>query len=79
MPSKYDDYSESVTVSIVEAVTVVNRKRLKEEKLTYTNLQCNNCQEWWLMLCLGDRKKVRCPWCGAKCKTKRIKNAKNEC
>jgi len=68
MSSKYDDYDEAATVAISGAVAMVNRERLKKERLTYTNLRCGNCREWWLMLCLGDKKKVRCPWCGAKCK-----------
>lgn len=47
-----------------EAVAVVNRIRINTEPLRYTNLKCGECDEWWIMLCLGKKEKVICPWCG---------------
>lgn len=72
MGSKTDNFGDAVSVDF-HCVGVVNRKKFKKHvgRVQYTNLRCDNCDQWWIMLCL-DQKKVRCPWCGAKCKTKHI-------
>jgi len=71
MASLKDD-RETVTVFMNDTVAIVKRERHEKEKLSYTNCQCKKCKEWWIMLCIGDLKKLRCPWCGAKCKRKEI-------
>ena len=70
MSSLNDRYDDTVVMDF-NAIIVLNKERAKTSaKSTYTNLRCDYCKEWWVMLCLDDRKKVYCPWCGAKCKVK---------
>ena len=72
MSSNIDQYDNTVTVDFI-AVAVIEKKRLKKSKgVAYTNLRCDHCMEWWIMLCLGKKRKVCCPWCGADCKVKRM-------
>jgi hypothetical protein len=66
MSSQSGKYDDTVTVTI-SMVTVVNTDRFKKSILDYTNLRCDSCKEWWVMLCIGDTKTVTCPWCDAKC------------
>ena len=35
---------------------------------TYTNLNCNLCGEWWIVMCVADKKEMYCTWCGAICR-----------
>lgn len=71
MGSESGKYDNTATFDF-NVVAVVNENRIHEKKkATYTNLRCDNCKEWWIMICL-DQKKVWCPWCGAKCKVKNL-------
>lgn len=72
MGSNQDNYGDTVTVSF-PAIAVSRRDRIKKHGQYYTNLECGNCKEWWIMLSIGKKKKVYCPWCGVKCEVKNIK------
>ena len=67
MGSKSADDGVNVSMEF-EIVAVTNADRYKKFHHSYTNLHCDNCKEWWIMICLGDKKKVYCPWCASKLK-----------
>lgn len=67
MGSVAEPETTAVTVNF-PCVAVVNKDRLERaEKVEYMNIECPTCKEWWIMICL-DQKKIRCPWCGQKVK-----------
>lgn len=72
MGSSLDRYDDTVVVDIPQAAAVVNTKRFKRymQQINYSNVRCDSCGEWWLMVCI-DVDKVFCPWCGTKCEVKK--------
>ncbi len=66
--------ADGSTVTIdFSCIAVVPRKRVKKHGQTYTNLHCGHCGNWFIMMCIGKRKKAFCPWCGRKLKVKLVK------
>jgi len=70
MSSISDGFDVTVTMHF-EMVAVTRAERAKANEPKYTNLRCDSCWEWWVMICL-DKKKVFCPWCGEKLTVKNL-------
>lgn len=69
MGSSQDWPEDTVTLEF-DVVAVSSRKRINKHGGTYTNLRCGKCTNWWIMIAIGEKKKVHCPWCGTKQKVK---------
>lgn len=71
MPKKRYIPDDGSTVSIdFDCIAIANRDRVRKYGQTYTNLHCPACGEWHILIAIGKRKKVHCPWCGKKLKIK---------
>jgi hypothetical protein len=72
MGSNSGRYDDTVVVNFpAEGVVAIKRFKKHMKKITYTNIRCNVCGEWWMMICI-DSKTLYCPYCSANCEVEGI-------